>query len=148
MFVNQSELQQYSRLSTLKNRTEKELIFVLQEIIRNREALGNMKAMLQLKDVHSLEVTAYTASKDETDETPEITAAMIKTRPGIVAVSRDLFDNGWTFGKKVYIEGMGIYTIGDLMAKRWEKRIDIFVEDKKDAHVFGKRRLTVALLTI
>ena len=138
----------YKDINEFKTSVGDELEFALGEIIINREAIGSVKATLDISDVYSLIVTAYTPSIDETDEDPEITAAMIKVRPGIIAVSRDLFEDGWTFGKKVYIEGMGIYTIGDLMNKKWEKRIDILLFDKKDAHHFGKRQLTVALLTI
>jgi 3D (Asp-Asp-Asp) domain-containing protein len=138
----------YTDINSFKTSVGNELEFALNEIILNRKAIGSIKATLDISDVHNLIVTAYTPDEVETDKDPEITAAMIKVRPGIIAVSRDLFEDGWTFGKKVYIEGMGIYTIGDLMNKKWEKRIDILLFDKKDAHHFGKRQLTVALLTI
>ena len=81
-------------------------------------------------------------------EDPDITAAMIKVKPGIVAVSRDLFESGWVFGKKVYIDGLGIFTIGDLMNKRWVKRIDILMFDKEQASEFGHDQRTVALLDL
>jgi len=95
-----------------------------------------------------LTVTAYTASVYECDSDPKITASMQKVRPGIIAVSRDLFEAGWVFGKKVYIEDYGVYEIADLMNSKYENRIDIFVGHKKKANDFGKRELTVALLHI
>ena len=72
-----------------------------------------------------LTVTAYSASKTECDGDPKITASMSKVKPGTIAVSRDLFEQGWVFGKKVYIENHGIYTINDLMNKKHNERVDI-----------------------
>jgi 3D (Asp-Asp-Asp) domain-containing protein len=59
-----------------------------------------------------------------------------------------LFQNGWVFGKKVYIEGLGIFTIADLMNKRWKKRIDVLMLDEKQAFKFGHQSKTVALLDL
>jgi 3D (Asp-Asp-Asp) domain-containing protein len=68
---------------------------------------------------------------------------------GTVAVSRDLFQQGWVFGRQIYIEGHGVYTIQDLMNARWENRIDIVLGSSKAAIQFGKKLdVTVALLTI
>ncbi|KKL16082.1 hypothetical protein LCGC14_2499180, partial [marine sediment metagenome] len=60
-------------------------------------------------------VTAYSPSKRQTDDSPLITASNQAVRGDGVAVSRDLFLKGWTFGKKVWIQGIGLYTINDLM---------------------------------
>lgn len=90
--------------------------------------------------------SAYSPRKKETDGDPHINAHLKKPRPGTIAVSRDLFWNGWTFGKRVYIEGMGIYTISDLMHKRKRQQIDIFMGNTKDAYQFGRKRLRIALL--
>lgn len=93
-----------------------------------------------------LTVTAYSATKKECDSDPKITASMSKVKPGTIAVSRDLFEQGWVFGKKVYIENHGIYTINDLMNKKHSERIDVFIGHKKKANSFGKKELIVALL--
>lgn len=140
--------QLYKDINRFKENVGDNLEFTLSQMILNREAIGNLKALIHLRDVHNLIVTGYTASKDETNKDPTRTAAMIKAKPGIIAVSRDLFEDGWTFGKKVYIETMGVYVIGDLMNRKWEKRIDILFTSKDQAHHFGKRQLTVALLSI
>ena len=95
-----------------------------------------------------LTVTAYTPSTDECDMDPNITASMQKVRPGTVAVSRDLFNQGWVFGKKIYIEGYGIFEITDLMNKRWIERIDIVMFSKKEAKKFGVKQRKVALLNL
>ncbi len=62
-----------------------------------------------------------------------------KYRPGIVAVSRDLLRSGWQFGKKVYIEDLGVFIIEDTMAPRFSKRIDVAVSDMHHARRIGKR---------
>jgi len=91
-------------------------------------------------------VTAYTASEDECDSDPEVTASLRRPRPGgTVAVSRDLFYSGWVFGKKVYIEGVGIYEINDLMNARHNCRVDVFMGTKKQAWAFGTK-VTRAIL--
>lgn len=102
----------------------------------------------RLLSVMDLIVTAYTPTEKECDADPDTTAAMLKPRLGMVAVSRDLFEEGWVFGKKVYIEGLGIFKIGDLMNKRWEKRIDIVMLDEKQALNFGLKQKSVALLDL
>ena len=101
---------------------------------------------LNLQDVRRVTVTAYTPSKTECDSDPDVTASMQKVRPGGVAVSRDLFESGWVFGKKIYIEGVGVFTILDLMNARWENRIDVVMFSSKDAKRFGIKKGRVAAL--
>lgn len=103
----------------------------------------------QIRPVATVTVTAYNADPAQTDSDPEITASMRRVKPGTIAVSRDLFNKGWVFGKKVRIEGLGIYEINDLMAARHNKAIDIFLAGSTaSAMAFGKRRTTAALLSI
>jgi 3D (Asp-Asp-Asp) domain-containing protein len=98
--------------------------------------------------VRELEVTAYTPTVRECNAEPLIAASMRKVRLGTVAVSRDLFEQGWVFGKKVYIQGHGIYEINDLMNRRLENSMDVFMWEEKQAREFGRRQLKVALLDI
>jgi 3D (Asp-Asp-Asp) domain-containing protein len=93
-------------------------------------------------------VTAYNADQAQTDSDPDIAASMRRVRPGTIAVSRDLFDRGWVFGRKVRLEGIGIYEINDLMAPRHSHAIDIFIHSNSQALAFGKRRIKAALLSI
>ena len=50
-----------------------------------------------------------------------------------MAVSRDLEDLGFVFGKRVLVEGAdfmdGVYTVEDRMNRRWTKRIDFLVNE-------------------
>ena len=87
-----------------------------------------------------VEMTAYSGKHGT------ITASNTKVRPGIVAVSRDLFDQGYVFGKKVYIHGLGIYEIADLMNKRFINRIDVFIGSDEEAKTFGISQAKVSLL--
>lgn len=117
----------------------------LEQVIGDIDA-GAEKLTHPVEKVKVLDVTAYSPRKIETDSDPHITASMKKVKQGQIAVSRDLFYKGWVFGKKVYIEGHGIYVIADLMHKRFSDRIDIFFPKTKDAKSFGKKQLRVALL--
>jgi 3D (Asp-Asp-Asp) domain-containing protein len=86
-----------------------------------------------------VEVSAYSASQDECDADPHIAASLEPPRPGTVAVSRDLFSMGWTFGKKVYLKGLGPYIINDVMNQRYRMRVDVFIDHKRSAKEFGVR---------
>jgi 3D (Asp-Asp-Asp) domain-containing protein len=97
------------------------------------------------KDINKITVTAYSARISETDDTPMVTANMKRVREGTVAVSRDLFEEGWTFGRIVHIHGIGVFQINDLMAEKHQKRIDIFMWDTAKALEFGKQTAKAAL---
>jgi 3D (Asp-Asp-Asp) domain-containing protein len=84
-----------------------------------------------------VEVSAYSGSKAECDEDPHITASTDPPRPGTVAVSRDLFNMGWTFGKRVYLKGLGPYIINDVMNQRYQMRVDVFMDHTRAAKEFG-----------
>jgi len=51
-----------------------------------------------------------------------------------VAVSHDLKH---LLGKTVYVEGYGVRRVNDLMARRWERRIDVLVGSKEEARQRG-----------
>lgn len=100
------------------------------------------------KQVRTVTVTAYNPMESQCDEDPYVAASMRKVRSGTVAVSRDLFDQGWVFGKKIRIEGLGIFEINDLMNKRFSKRVDVFMWDQDEAKRFGHKTARAALLEI
>ena len=109
-------------------------------IVNNHKRLRNYNRHMLLT------ATAYSARSQETDDTPRLTASNSRVRPGIVAISRDLFDMGWVFGKKVYVQDLGVFTIDDLMHSRKTKQIDIYMEETQEALVFGRKKLNVFLL--
>ena len=103
---------------------------------------------IKLHKTKLLTVTAYTPTVEECGPDPMTTASMKPVRVGAIAVSRDLFDAGWVFGKKVRIENLGIYKILDLMHPKFEESIDVFMWEKSDAMKFGKQELKVTLLEV
>ena len=95
----------------------------------------------------SVTATAYTSRPQETQGNPNITAFGERLTPGIkaIAVSRDLEKMGLTHGTKVSIDGLkGEYTVMDRMARRWKRKIDIYMgTDVKRARQWGKRTVTI-----
>ena len=87
-------------------------------------------------DYDVVKVTMYTVDPKQTDDTPLITASgfiidsLHPEKHRIIAVSRDL-KRKYNFGTKVFVKGTGkwdgIYSVEDLMNKRWKKKIDILV---------------------
>jgi len=138
---------QASELQTLKSSTSYEYrAEAVHMLVTDQEYLRRLEA--QNRPVALVTVTAYNAEASQTDSDPDITASMRRVRPGTIAVSRDLFDKGWVFGRKVRIEGLGIFEINDLMAARHDKSIDVFIGSNQQCQAFGKRRIRAALLSI
>lgn len=101
-------------------------------------------------DVQSMEVTAsaYTMRESETKQGNIGLAAWgDQLEPGmkVIAVSRDLIDEGLDHMTEVKIEGLeGTYIVRDKMNKRWEEKIDIFMGmDVEAAREWGKRTVTI-----
>ncbi|MGE4299728.1 MAG: 3D domain-containing protein [Desulfovibrionaceae bacterium] len=115
-------------------------------ILLKRLSLANSKKLQTLHPKRVLTVTAYSPRNEETDASPFTTASNRRVRHGIIAVSRDLFDDGWVFGKKVYVKGLGVFTIDDLMADTKRNQIDIFMFDTKAAVDFGRMTAEAYLL--
>ncbi len=65
-------------------------------------------------------------------------------RPGrTVAVSRDLRR---LLGRTVYIEGLGLRVVEDLMHARHVGRMDLCLPDREKAQAFGVRRLDMVVM--
>jgi 3D (Asp-Asp-Asp) domain-containing protein len=135
------EMSELKRMSQSEYRAE-----VAQLVVSDPEYLRRLEE--QSRPNALVTVTAYNADPAQTDSDPDIAASMRRVRPGTIAVSRDLFDRGWVFGRKVRLEGIGIYEINDLMAPRHSRAIDIFIHSNSQALAFGKRRIKAALLNI
>jgi 3D (Asp-Asp-Asp) domain-containing protein len=83
-------------------------------------------------------LTTYSPTLQECDSTPNITASGFKInlknpkKHRIIAVSRDL-KKKWKFGTRVRIKNAGkyngIYTVKDVMNKRYKNRIDLLIGD-------------------
>lgn len=87
-------------------------------------------------------VTAYSSSKEETDETPLIMANGENVRPGVLACPRK-----FKFGTKFLIGGR-VYECTDRMHKKYDSRFDVWMESREKALRFGKQKLVVYVLGI
>lgn len=90
--------------------------------------------------------TGYSSSPLETDTTPYITASNTPTRPGIIALSRDLLqpytpNAPFAFGDRVWLDGVGEFIVEDSMNGRWERSADIWFPSRRQAIHFGRRDL-------
>lgn len=89
-----------------------------------------------------VEVTVYTSRIQETDDSPYITAYNEKVRRGSVAVSRDLLQF-FDFGKEIVLENYGIFTVTDVMNKRYKNSVDIWSGDLEAARHHGRQKTTL-----
>lgn len=103
--------------------------------------------VLVAKERHNKEhvtITAYNSVRSQTVGNPTIAAWGDRLTPGmkVVAVSHDLMKRGLTRGKKIRIKGLkGHYVVLDRMAKRWKKRIDIYMgSNVRKARRWGRQR--------
>jgi 3D (Asp-Asp-Asp) domain-containing protein len=86
--------------------------------------------------------TAYTSDPAETDSTPFITASGTRVRRGVVAA------NFLPIGTRVRIPeiyGDEVFVVEDRMNKRYNKRIDIWMEEKSDAREFGIKKIELEI---
>jgi 3D (Asp-Asp-Asp) domain-containing protein len=62
-----------------------------------------------------------------------------------IAVSRDLLELGLVRGVRVRIEGLpGEYAVLDKMARRWRRKIDIYMgDDVEAARAWGVREVRI-----
>jgi 3D (Asp-Asp-Asp) domain-containing protein len=94
------------------------------------------------KLVFPITLTGYSSTRDQTDDTPFVTASNRRVRPGILALSRDMLkpynpEAPFTFGDVVKIPGLGRFRVEDSMNARWRRRGDIWFPSRRDALDFG-----------
>jgi 3D (Asp-Asp-Asp) domain-containing protein len=103
-----------------------------------------------LKDVNReiireiiVQVTAYSSTIDQTDDTPFIGANGTYVHDGVVAA------NFLPFGTKIKIPevyGDKVFIVEDRMHRRFQKRIDIWFPDRQSALKFGYQELKIQIL--
>ncbi|MDR3582379.1 MAG: hypothetical protein P4L67_03865 [Candidatus Pacebacteria bacterium] len=101
------------------------------------------KAAIPAPKTLNLKVTAYTSVEEETDDTPFITADGSYVHDGVVAT------NLLPFGTKVIIPslfGDKVFTVDDRMSKRLMNNIDIWMDSKADALIFGAHIAKIVVL--
>lgn len=91
--------------------------------------------------------TAYNSVASQTAGDPHVGAWGDRLEPGMraIAVSRDLLEKGLTRGVEVEIESLpGTWTVRDKLARRWERRIDIYMgKDVEAAREWGRREVRI-----
>jgi 3D (Asp-Asp-Asp) domain-containing protein len=91
--------------------------------------------------------TAYNSLVHQTDADPDIAAWGDRLEPGMrsIAVSRDLLQLGLTRGTRVRIDGVpGEFVVLDKMARRFKKRIDIYMGvDEEYALEWGRKKVRI-----
>ena len=103
----------------------------------------------QAADERVLEVTAsaYNSTPAQTVGDPQLAAWGDRLEPGMkaIAVSRDLIELGLGHEAVVRIDGLpGEYRVLDKMAKRWKRKIDLYMgSDVKAARAWGVRKVTI-----
>lgn len=109
-----------------------------------------MKPAIILTLIGNLIGTAYRSVPNQTDSSPNFTATGEKTCGHGVAISQDLLKkNGGPleFGDNIYVDGVGLKIVNDVMNKRHKNRIDIWVatykEEKEFDLKFGNKKLKV-----
>jgi 3D (Asp-Asp-Asp) domain-containing protein len=126
---------------TLKDRPEDQAI---RDIGQQLGLIQDQVTHLSDRRTARVTVTCYNSRINQTDSTPRITAINTSCREGTVAVSRDLLEQGWTFGRKVWIEGHGVFVIEDVMAKSKARQLDIWQPGK--ARIFRQDNVLAVVL--
>ncbi|MDL2345571.1 hypothetical protein QOL99_15650, partial [Deinococcus sp. MIMF12] len=96
--------------------------------------------------------TAYNSLAAQTDSTPFITATGTRTRPGVVALSRDLL-RVFPYGSRITVEDLSgkynhllrgrVFYVEDTMAARKTNSIDIWMGTRSQALQFGARQVRI-----
>ena len=91
--------------------------------------------------------TAFNSTRAQTDRRPTESACGNRLAPGakVIAVSRDLTDQGLTCGTLVRISGLpGSWIVADRTAARFTDRIDIYMgRDVQAARAWGVQRVEI-----
>ena len=94
-----------------------------------------------------VDASAYNSLPSQTEGDPNVGAWGDVLRPGMraIAVSRDLLELGLVRGTRVRIDGLaGEYMVLDKMAKRWRRKIDIYMgNDVGAARAWGIRQVRI-----
>lgn len=94
--------------------------------------------------------TGYNSLGSQTDSTPHITATGTRTRPGVIALSRDLL-RVFPYGTRVTIQDLSgrynfsnrVFIVEDTMAARKTNSVDIWMPSYNQAIQFGARSVRI-----
>lgn len=99
--------------------------------------IAHAEESMQMGEIISAEVTAYTASVEETDDRPREMASGDEVHEGAIACP-----SRYHFGTMVMIEGKQ-YICKDRMHKRFRdgNYFDVFTNNKEDAISYGRKQV-------
>jgi 3D (Asp-Asp-Asp) domain-containing protein len=89
-----------------------------------------------------INASAYTAAADECGKSDGITASGKKVTEGRTLAC----PKGYSFGTKIQIDGVGIYTCEDRGGAIKGNHFDIYMQTKKQAFAFGRRSLVARVI--
>lgn len=99
--------------------------------------------------------TAYNSTPGQTDATPFITATGTRTRPGVIALSRDLL-RIFPYGTRVMIEDLSgryssmlkgrVFIVEDTMAARKTNSVDLWMPTRNEALNWGARQIRITAI--
>lgn len=100
-----------------------------------------------------LKATAYNSLPNQTDSTPHITATGTRTRPGVIAMSRDMLKL-FPYGTRVSIQDLSgrynfsgrVFIVEDTMHARKTNQVDIWMPTYREAINFGTSTVRVTAL--
>ena len=131
------------------------------------------EAVATLNDPHGpvanpafdLRATGYNSDPRQTNADPHTTATGTRTRPGVLAVSRDLLGGDVPYGSMVrlhdlgtyydgrnpgrfqsILDGQGLFIVEDTMNLRKTRQVDLWFGDYASAVAWGVRRVRVEVV--
>lgn len=134
----------HRRLADLRHET----VRLAQETVMRDDEAGRVADLFTLAQEDRrrfrLTATAYCPLCGTDADTPQPAALGGPVRPGrTVAVSRDLKR---LLGRKVYLQGLGVRVVEDLMHPRYTGRVDLCLPDREQAIAFGVQRLEMVVV--
>ena len=111
-----------------------------------------------------LRATGYNSLEAQTDDTPFTTATGTQTRPGIVAISRDLLGGSVPYGSLVRLKDLGgyhgggyskfqdtldaqgLFIVEDTLHQRKTQQVDVWFETYSEALEWGVRKVELELV--
>lgn len=107
-------------------------------------AFGDKGAKMSQVSALKVTVTSYNPTRQQGWGDGMTTADGNAVKPGVLAVSHDLRKKyGLKFGMKVVLKGYGTFVVGDLMHKRFTRRVDIISFIPNFSRQFGVKSSTL-----
>jgi 3D (Asp-Asp-Asp) domain-containing protein len=122
-----------------------------QRIDVNNHQIVQFQQRIDEMSIVDVKATAYNAVPRQTDNDPNVTSCMSVPTVGSIAVSQDLYYKGWTCGKRVHLDQLGIFIVKDVFPKYYKgklvtNQIDVLTETEEQAFEFGVKHNVKAVL--